>query len=170
MDRQPHARQALHGNAHRASPPWRGVGIVAFLLVITLLLSACAGIPRPMDDAEERLAQAQALEEAQEYQQAADLYLEIAQGLRATPRARVQLEALEILTREDATQAQRNRAGRLLEEIDRRRLEGDEPARLDILAARLALLEGDPGTALERLPEDPRALPDRLARQALEVE
>ena len=170
MDRQPHARQALHGNAHRASPPWRGVGIVAFLLVITLLLSACAGIPRPMDDAEERLAQAQALEEAQEYQQAADLYLEIAQGLRATPRARVQLEALEILTREDAPQAQRNRAGRLLEEIDRRRLEGDEPARLDILAARLALLEGDPGTALERLPEDPRALPDRLARQALEVE
>lgn len=170
MDRQPHPGQALHGNTLRASALWRGARTGTMLLVIMLLISACAGIPRSMDDAEDRLAQAQALEEAQEYQQAADLYLEIAQGLRATPRARVQLEALEILTREDAPPAQRDRAGQLLEEIDARRLEGDEPARLDILAARLAWLEEDPDTALQRLPENPGALPDHLARQALEVE
>ncbi|SFM49291.1 hypothetical protein SAMN05421721_10746 [Ectothiorhodospira mobilis] len=157
---------------HRRAPsrprPWRPLvaGATIFLL---LLLSGCAGMaPAPPADAP-LLEEARELASAGEYEAAARRYLQAAGETRGAPRAQLQLEALDLLSREAAGKEAWQQAQALAAELAGQELRGRDRGRLALMQARLALHQGDPETALERLPPEPGELDAALLQQVMEI-
>ncbi|MHA6205214.1 penicillin-binding protein activator [Dyella soli] len=120
---------------------YRAAGIA---LLISLALSGC--VPPTVERSPAEIAasrQADALVQQGKFEDAAQAYLALAQT--SGYRDHYQLFAAEAYRQE----GQIERAAPLLAAIRRPRLSGDEPSRLDLLQAELALKQRDPGRALQ---------------------
>ncbi|MFP4244359.1 MAG: penicillin-binding protein activator [Ectothiorhodospira sp.] len=137
--------------------------------LILLLIGGCAGLdPAPSTD-EVPPDEARALVEAGDPVGAARLYLEAADQARGERKAQLQLEALDLLTRNDVGESAWQRAETLARELDERRLGEVGRNRFSVFRARLALYQGNPESALEHLPDDPESWAAPLDHQALEI-
>lgn len=136
------------------------------LLCVLLVLAGCATIggsgPAPVDDA--NAAHATQLARAGDFDAATRAWLELA-GRSGERAAGYRLRAAE--TRREAGDF----AGvaRIIADIKRRRLVADEPLRLDLLDAELALLNDDPARASALLAVSDAAVPPLLRARVLEL-
>lgn len=133
-------------------------------LLFSLLLSACVPSTAPRSSAELAAAQdAQALTQQGQFEQAAQAWLALATQSRGHADS-YRLFAAEAWREEGQLQ----RAAPILDSIKRDRLSGDEPIRLDLLQAELALERRDAATAL-RLTTQPNVMvPAALQPRLLE--
>ena len=135
------------------------------IVVLTLLLAACAtgGVTSRVDRAPamdaERLAREGDLDAA------ARSFLLLAEESRGGDSAHYRLRAAEVLRDNGDIEG----AARVIEDIRRKRLDGDEPLRLDLLDAEIALHRNDPQRAALLLTIDPATIPPDLALRALEL-
>lgn len=119
--------------------------VLAVLLAV--LASACSTLPtgRPVDaslaDRAEQLYRDGQLDES------ANLFLNLAEQSRADAAAHYRLRAAEVLRDAGRLDA----AAQAIADVRRRRLGGDEPLRLDLLDAEIALSRGDAAHALDLL-------------------
>lgn len=152
---------------HIRPRPWRALATGTCLLL--LLVTGCAGMAPapPADDA--LLEEARTLASAGQYQAAAQSYLEAAEGTRGGPRTRLQLEALDLLSREAAGEKAWRQAEPLAAELAGQDLQGEKRARLALMQARLAFHQGEPETALDLLPPEPEDGSATLLQQILEI-
>ncbi|HEY8586170.1 MAG TPA: penicillin-binding protein activator [Rhodanobacter sp.] len=138
--------------------------IAATGLLFSLLLTACVPSDAPRSPAELAAAQsADALARQGHFDDAAQAWL----ALAAQSRGRVdsyRLRAAEAWREE----GQLERAAPLLDSIKRARLRGDEPVRLDLLRAELALERHDPITALRLTTQPGVSVPAELQPRWLE--
>ncbi len=140
----------------------------AALVVLCAFLSVAAGCattgggPAIVDDANTR--HADQLARDGELDAAASAFLDLAEhgGERASG---YRLRAAEVLR--DAGHV--DEAARVAADIRVRRLQGDEPARLDLLEAEFALRSGDAATASALLTMPEETLPERLRPRLLEL-
>jgi outer membrane PBP1 activator LpoA protein len=137
-------------------------------LALVLALAACATTgPAPVRDiaGESRAASAEQLAEEGDFDGAVQAFLDLAANSNADGGARYRLRAAEIL----------REAGRMdgvaqtIEGIRRNRLRGDQPLRLDLLEAELALRNNDPARAAALLATPDNALPAELKLRVLEL-
>lgn len=137
-------------------------------VVLALLLSACAtmsesGAPPAAvsspdaDRAEEFYAQG-------DFDRAAGAFLDLARTRRGDEAAHYQLRAAEAMRERGDFDG----AARALGDLKRRRLHGDEPLRLDLLDAEIALRRNDPARARALLMID-EGVPENLRLRALEL-
>jgi outer membrane PBP1 activator LpoA protein len=143
--------------------PMRPSRLVASGLLLSLLLSACVPTAVPRSPAEIAAAQNAAnLANQGQFDQAAQAYMTLA---TATPgRAdHYKLLAAEAYREEDAL----DRAAPLVAAIDRGRLIDDEPARLDLLRAEIALHQRDAATALRLTTQPDLSVPANLRPRLL---
>jgi len=133
-------------------------------LLISLLLAGCVPANAPRSQAELDAAQsAAALTTQGQFEQAAQAWLALASQSRGHADS-YRLHAAEAWREE----GQLERAAPVLASIKRQNLTGDEPVRLDLLQAELALSQHDPATAL-RLTTQPNVfVPDALQPRLLE--
>jgi outer membrane PBP1 activator LpoA protein len=140
----------------------------AACVVLALLLSACAtmsesGAPPAAvsspdaDRAEEFYAQG-------DFDRAAGAFLDLARTRRGDEAAHYQLRAAEAMRERGDFDG----AARALGDLKRRRLHGDEPFRLDLLDAEIALQRNDPARARALLMID-EGVPENLRLRALEL-
>ena len=137
--------------------------LVASGLLFSLLLSACVPTAVPRSPAEIAAAQNAAnLANQGQFDQAAQAYMTLA---TATPsRAdHYKLLAAEAYREENAL----DRAAPLVDSIDRGRLADDEPARLDLLRAEIALHQRDAATALRLTTQPDLSVPANLRSRLL---
>ena len=114
-------------------------------LLLSILLTACVPVNVQRSPAEIAAAQSAAAQARQgQFDQAAQAYLALAAQSPAHA-ASYRLLAAEAWWQE----GQIERAAPVLAEIQRQRLSGDEPLRLDLLRAELALKQHDGATALQ---------------------
>lgn len=136
--------------------------------LLALLLSACAtmsesptGAPvAPSADAD----RAEQLYRDGEFDQSARAFIDLANVHRGDASAHYQLRAAEALRENGDFDG----AARLIEDIRRRRLHGDEPLRLDLLGAEIALRRGDAAHARALLVLDDTP-PPALRLRAMEL-
>lgn len=136
--------------------------------LLALLLSACATMPEtptgaptaPSPDAD----RAEQLYRDGEFEQAARAFTDLANTRRGDVSAHYQLRAAEALRENGDLDG----AARLIDDIRRRRLHGDEPLRLDLLGAEVALKHGDAAHARALLVFDDSMTPG-LRLRALEL-
>lgn len=139
--------------------------IAGAALLFSLLLTACVPSAVKPAPAEVAAAQsAQALAQRGQLDQAAQAYLQLADAHRA------RADHYRLL----AAQAYRQegelaRAAPLLDQISREGLSGDEPTRLDLLRAELALQQHDPRTALKLTTAPHLNVPAELQARLLEL-
>ncbi|MCG5521219.1 penicillin-binding protein activator [Ectothiorhodospira sp. A-7R] len=139
-------------------------------LLIALFLSACAGLPRPADPPTDALAHAALLEQEGSHLAAAAAYLDAAARLRGADRARVQLNAADLMLRPPVEPDALDQASRVLGQVESRHLDAAGKARYAELNARITWLEGDPQTALSHLPPSLDNLPSALVARILETQ
>lgn len=138
--------------------------------LLALLLSACATMSEPGSGEHPAAAaspdadRAEQFYEQGDFDQAANAFLDLARTHRGDDAAHYQLRAAESLRERGDLDG----AARALDDIKRRRLHGDEPLRLDLLDAEIALKRGDPARAQALLVID-AAAPPNLRLRALEL-
>ena len=138
---------------------------------LALLMAACAPLPRERGPSPREqhiqavLQEARQLEAQGQYRAAAQTYQLLAATLDAPHRQRVRMHAVDALLEAGDVDAAR----RQLERVDTGPLEAVGRTRHALLGARLALLEGQPETALTRIPEAAAELPPELRRGILET-
>ncbi len=143
-------------------------GIAARLTVGTFLcalIGACATMSQPSPQAVERAGQAEQLYRNGELEQAAAGFLELARNHSGDAEAYYRLRAAEALRDLGDIEA----AADALADIKRRRLHEDEPQRLDLLDAEIAISRGDHERAKALLTFDDTSLPPHLRVRALEL-
>jgi len=142
---------------HRSALPC----LLLFALVL-VLFAGCASSPAPTARGGSLPDRAEALAREGNLEAAAQAFLELAAGSRGDAAAFYRLRAAETL-RESGDY---DGAERAIEGIQRRRLQGDEPLRLDLLDAEISLRRGDAQRAslLLAVPEQdvPRGLRERV--------
>lgn len=137
--------------------------------LLALLLSGCASLSEPAAGVQPVAAspdadRAEQFYDQGDFDQAADAFLDLARTHRGDAAAHYQLRAAEALRERGDLDA----AARALDDVKRRRLHGDEPLRLDLLDAEIALKQGDPARARALLVVDAEA-PPNLRLRALEL-
>ena len=133
-------------------------------LLISLALTACVPPAAQRSPAEIAAAQqAQALAQQGKFEDAAQSYLTLAQT--SGNRDEYQLLAAEAYRQE----GQLDRAAPFLANIRRQRLTGDEPVRLDLLQAELALKQHNAPRALQLTTQPNLAVPAALQVRLLEL-
>jgi outer membrane PBP1 activator LpoA protein len=145
--------------------PMRPYRAAATVLLLSLALSACVPAVRPPSPAETAAAQQAATLAGQgQFDQAAQAYLALA--AQAPGRGgHYRLLAAEAYRQEDAL----DRAAPVVAAIDRSQLQGDEPVRLDLLRAEIALRQHDAATALRLTTEPGANVPPALQPRLLEL-
>ena len=143
----------------------RSYRAAAVILLLSLALSACVPSVRPPSPAETAAAQQAAALAAQgQFDQAAQAYLALA--AQAPGRSsHYRLLAAEAYRQENAL----DRAAPLAAAIDRSQLQDDEPVRLDLLRAEIALHQNDPATALRLTTAPGVYVPPALQPRLLEL-
>ncbi|MDO1529518.1 penicillin-binding protein activator [Fulvimonas sp. R45] len=137
----------------------------ATALLLSLALAACVPAVRPPSPAETAAAQqAAALAGQGQFDQAAQAYLALA-GEAPGRADHYRLLAAEAYRQENAL----DRAAPLVAAIDRSHLEGDEPLRLDLLRAGIALSQHDAATALQITTRTGVHVPQALLPRLLEL-
>ena len=143
-------------------------GIPARLATIAFacaLLGACATLSQPSPVAVERAGRAEQLYRNGELEQAAAEFLALARSHSGDAEAYYRLRAAETLRDHGDIEA----AADALGDIKRRRLHDDEPQRLDLLDAQIALSRGDTERAKALLAFDDSTLSSSLRMRALEL-
>jgi hypothetical protein len=139
---------------------------VASGLLLSLALSACVPPGTTRSPAETAAAnQAEDLYRQGQFDQAAQAYLALAQQGPAASRDHYRLLAAEALREEGAL----DRAAPVLAQVQRESLGGDEPVRLDLLKAELALGRNDAATALQLTTQPSVTVPKPLQLRLLEL-
>ena len=139
--------------------------IVAIGLLFSLVLSACVPTASVRSPAEIAAAQGAAtLAQQGQFDQAAQAYLDLAAQFPGHTDS-YQLLAAEAWRQE----GQIGRAAPVLAKIRRERLSGDEPLRLDLLRAELALGQHDAQTALRLTGQPNVQVPPSLQMRLLEL-
>ncbi|MGA9421695.1 MAG: penicillin-binding protein activator [Rhodanobacteraceae bacterium] len=137
-------------------------------LVLTLALAAlaaCATVSEISPEEAAAAAHAEQLYRQGDLDAAAHAFVQLADQSGAEPAAHFRLRAGEALR--DAGEL--DAAARVLDGIKRRRLHGDEPIRLDLLDAEIALAAGDAPRAADLLTLPIGNLPPNLETRALEL-
>ncbi|MGB0132893.1 penicillin-binding protein activator [Dokdonella sp.] len=137
--------------------------ILVFLLALAGAACSTTGVQTRDDGAE--AVQAEQLVREGNLQAAAQEYLNLADRSRGSATAYYQLRAGEIL-RENGDYSG---AARAIKDIKRKRLSGDEPLRLDLLEAEIALQEGDLQRASALMVVDEASVPPNLRVRVLEL-
>ncbi|HET6545847.1 MAG TPA: penicillin-binding protein activator [Rhodanobacteraceae bacterium] len=119
--------------------------------------------PSPRESAD--AARAEQLYRQGDLTGAADAFLDLADRSRAVRAAHYRLRAAEALRDAGKLEA----AARALDDIKRRHLQGDDPVRLDLLDAEIALQAGDSARAEALLAIPAGDLPVALRQRALEL-
>lgn len=134
-------------------------------LLFSLALAACVPMNAPRSPAEIAAAQdAEALGRQGQYDQAAQAYLALA--AQSSGRA----DSYRLLAAEAwREEGQLARAGPTLTIINRQRLTGDQPLRLDLLQAELALDQHDAATALRLTTQPNVTIPAEFQLRLLEL-
>lgn len=132
------------------------------LLIVAVFIAACATGPgtAPGGSTVKRAEQAWA---AGDYATAATEYLAAANRGRAPDRAYLRLRAAESHRQAGNVQGVKDVAASIV----RSDLQGEEPVRLDLLLAEVALAEADPEAALDRLTTPVDQVPERLRARYL---
>ena len=133
-------------------------------LLISLALTAC--VPPTVERSPAEIAasqQADALQQQGKYDDAAQAYLALAQT--GSNRDHYQLLAAEAYRQE----GQLERATPFIDTIRRQRLSGDEPSRLDLLQAELALKHNNAPRALQLTTQPNISVPPSLQLRLLEL-
>jgi uncharacterized protein len=139
----------------------RAAGIA---LLISLALSGCVPPSTERSPAEIQASQqADALMQQGKFDDAAQAYLALAQT--SSNRDHYQLLAAEAYRQE----GQLDRAASFVGNIRRQRLSGDEPSRLDLLQAELALRQHDAAHALQLTTQPNISVPPALQLRLLEL-
>lgn len=139
--------------------------IIAIGLLFSLLLNACVPTSAVRSPAEIAAAQsAAALARQGQFDQAAQAYLDLA-GQSPGHADSYRLQAAEAWRQE----GQIARAAPVLDKIKRERLSGDEPLRLDLLRAELALNQNNPHGALRLTGQPNVQVPPSLRPRLLEL-
>jgi uncharacterized protein (TIGR00252 family) len=134
--------------------------ILIAILVAGLLLNACAPVKERVPEAAEAAAAAKAaeLEQAGDYEAAAQAYLALAEAVTAPAKQQYQLQAALAFVHGNMLP----RAKALLDQIDTSNLDPSFKTHKDLITAEIALAEERPEQALQLLPplspEAPRAL------------
>lgn len=137
--------------------------LVASGLLISLVLSACVPAVVPRSPAEIAAAQDAAnLANQGQFDKAAQAYLALA-AQTPSRTGHYKLLAAEAYREENAL----DRAAPLVAGIDRDRLTDDEPVRLDLLQAEIALRQRDPATALRLTTQPDLSVPPNLRSRLL---
>lgn len=137
----------------------------AVALLLSLLLVACTPLGTRPSSADADAAQsAAALSRKGHFDAAAQAYLALADASR-NGRDRYRLLAAEAWRQAGELE----RATPVLTQIDRRNLAGDEPLRLDLLRAELALASHDTATALQLTSQTQINVADALRPRLLEL-
>jgi hypothetical protein len=140
---------------------YRAAGVA---LLISLVLSACVPPTATRSPAEIAASQqADALVQQGKFEDAAQAYLALAQT--SGNRDHYQLLAAEAFRQE----GQLDRAAPFINDIRRPRLSGDEPSRLDLLQAELALKQHDANRALQLTTQPNISVPPALQLRLLEL-
>ena len=134
-------------------------------VLLALLLAACAGMPGQVIEPSADAGRAEQLYAQGQLDQAAAAFLDLAQGHRGDEAAHFRLRAAEALRERGDLDG----AERALGDIRRRRLHDDEPLRLDLLDAEIALHHGDAAKARALLADTGEDLPPRLRQRVLEL-
>jgi hypothetical protein len=139
--------------------------VAAIGLLFSLALAACVPMNAPRSPAEIAAAQsAEALAQQGQFDQAAQAYLTLA-GQSPGHADSYRLLAAEAWRQE----GQIDRAAATLASIKRQRLSGDEPLRLDLLQAELALSQHDAATALRLTTQPNVSVPAGMQLRLLEL-
>ncbi|MEY2151906.1 penicillin-binding protein activator [Rhodanobacter sp. 115] len=143
----------------------RSYRAAAITVLFSLALSACVPGIKPPSPAETAAAQqAAALASQGQFDQAAQAYLALA-AQNPGRASHYRLLAAEDYRQEDAL----DRAAPIIASIDRTQLQGDEPVRLDLLRAEIALRQHDPATALRLTSQPGVSVPPALQPRQLEL-
>jgi uncharacterized protein len=134
------------------------------LLLVLLLLSACAPTPQRSTSARVSEAEAASLYDNGMFSAAAVAYADLARRDRAMA-ASFRLKAAQAWREE----GQLDRSAELLVDLERARLDPAEQARFDLLLAEIALSRGDARAALDLLLFEPSVLPPELLPRVLEL-
>ncbi|NCT66750.1 MAG: ABC transporter substrate-binding protein [Rhodanobacteraceae bacterium] len=134
---------------------------------LALLLAACATLPEPAAPPVSTPAteSAEQLYQRGDFDQAAAAFLAEAAHVRGDAAAHARLRAAEALRERGDLDG----AARALDDIKRRRLHGDEPLRLDLLEAEIALSRGDAEQARALLVGEHAELAPALRLRLLEL-
>lgn len=139
------------------------------LLALVLFLGACASMPGTLGTPDaavvERVQRAERMQADGDFAGAAAGFLELSRAHRADASAYYRLRAAEALRDGGDIEG----AARALGDIKRRRLHDDEPQRLDLLDAEIALHNGDVERARALLTFDDATLSPELRVRALEL-
>lgn len=143
----------------------RSYRAAAITVLLSLALSACVPGIKPPSPAETAAAQQAATLASQgQFDQAAQAYLALA--AQNPGRAdHYRLLTAEAYRQENAL----DRAAPIVASIKRAQLQGDEPVRLDLLRAEIALRQHDPATALRLTTEGGTRVPPALLPRLLEL-
>lgn len=137
-------------------------------LALCVLLASCATVsesPSSSTSSSDDAAQAERLYRQGDFDQAANEFLDLARSAGGDDGAHFRLRAAESLRERGDLEG----AARALGDLKRRRLQGDEPIRLDLLDAEIALKKGDAAQALSLLAISDSRVPDALRVRALEL-
>ena len=141
----------------------KSLKLAAFLLI--LLLSACATQTVSTRGDNEQATRAEQLARNGNLEAAAQQFLELAGKSGGSASAYYRLRAGECLRDNGDIEA----AARAIGDIRRKRLGGDEPLRLDLLEAEIALERKDPQRAAALLTIAEDSIPDNLRLRVLEL-
>ncbi len=148
----------------RRMPPQDMIRL-ALTLLLCLLPGACAtmsgSVMEPSADAD----QAEQLYTQGNFDQSAATFLDLAQTHGGDAAAHYHLRAAEALRERGDLDG----AERAVDGVKHRRLHGDEPLRLDLIDAEIALKHGDAAKAQALLAVDPDDLPANLRPRVLEL-
>ncbi|GAA0714156.1 penicillin-binding protein activator [Dokdonella soli] len=140
---------------------------LAFAALLCALLGACATLSEPTGVAPSyaEAADAEQLYAQGELDQSAAAFLQLAQAHHGDEAAHYRLRAAEALRERGDLDG----AARALGDVKRRRLHGNEPLRLDLLDAEIALKHGDIAQAQALLTVPDSDVPQNLRVRALEL-
>jgi outer membrane PBP1 activator LpoA protein len=130
-----------------------------------LLLTACATVSQPSPQEATAAAHAEQLYQQGRIGESATAFLHLADETGGDRSAHYRLRAAEVWRDGGRLDA----AASALDDIKRRRLHGNEPVRLDLLDAEIALANGDPQRARDLLVIPTGSVPRNLALRALEL-
>ncbi|HMM68373.1 MAG TPA: penicillin-binding protein activator [Dokdonella sp.] len=133
--------------------------------LLVLLLSACATTTVSSRGDSTQAARAEQLAADGNLEAAAQEFLALADDSRGDASALYRLRAGEVLRDSGDLEG----AARAVEDIRRKRLHGDEPLRLDLLEAEVALQRKDPQRAAALLTIAEDSIPPRLRLRVLEL-
>jgi len=137
----------------------------AALVVFVLALGACATLPESEPESSAEAAHAEQAYQHGDLDQAASAFLALAASSSGDAAAHYRLRAAEAL--HDAGDIEG--AAHALGDVKRRRLHGDEPLRLDLLDAEIALKHGDAAQAEALLTVSDEDVPANLRTRLLEL-